>query len=166
MPARRLPSGGVWRAGLLLVLLLAASLAGKALSERRAADPAPRDSLADLAAYLAARGYAVSVADTNTAPVWVSGTLGGCLVRIADVPPQGWARSIVAQLGAGQQVRYAFGGGFYPDQPVLLTSIAEYRQRLLRYFGLVAPPPIVRAILVSPACPAGTIGPAEAPLLS
>jgi hypothetical protein len=153
-------------ASLILGLVLVLSLAAKGIAHRTADEVMPANNPGDLVSFLMKKGFTVSIADPNTAPVWVSGVQGDCRVRIADVWPQGWARSIVSAEGVGQQVRYAFAGGFYDEQPVMMTNYLEYRQRLLRYFGLSAPPPLVRAILISPHCPAGTISPDDAAVLS
>lgn len=153
-------------ASLLLGLVLVLSLGAKGIAYRVADEVLPQGRTTDLVRFLTTKGLAVSIADPNTAPVWVTGVRGDCRVRLADVWPQGWARSIVSAEGVGQQVRYAFAGGFYDDQPVLMTNYLEYRQRLLRYFGLPAPPPIVRAILISRHCPAGIISARDAAVLS
>jgi len=154
------------RTSLVLLLLLVASLGAKGLAYR-AADPAlvPAAAL-DPATFLAQRGFAVSPPVPDTAPQWITGMRGDCRVRIADVWPQGWAQSIVRDEGAGQRVLYAFAGRLYDEQPVLMTSLVHYRQRLLRYLLVDSPAPAVRAILVSPACPPATIVPADAGRLS
>lgn len=153
-------------ASLILGLVLALSLGAKGIAHRTADEVIPASNPGNLVSFLMKKGLSVTIADPNTAPVWVSGVRGDCRIRIADVWPQGWARSIVSAEGVGQQLRYAFAGGFYDEQPILLTNYLEYRQRLLRYFGLYAPPPAVRAILISPHCPAGIIGAQDAAALS
>jgi hypothetical protein len=158
---RRLPASLV-----VLGLVLVASLAAKGAALRQSDDGVPQGDITPVRTYLAAAGFDVTVADPNTAPIWITGTKGDCTIRIADVAPQGWFRSIVAEQAVGQELHYAFAGQFYADQPVLMTNYAEYRQRLLRYFGQAAPPPAVRAILVSPACPRGIVGPQDAGRLS
>jgi hypothetical protein len=154
------------RASLILAVLLVASLAGKGLALRASEAGVAGADGADMAAFLAHKGMTVTVASADTAPVWFTGTKGNCRVRIADVSPQGWARSIVAQEGASEEVRYAFGGKFHADQPVMETTLAEYGNRLLRYLGFMAPRPIVRAVLISNECPPGTMAPGDARALS
>lgn len=154
------------RASLILAVLLVASLAGKGYALRASEAVVAGADGADMAAFLAHKGMAVTVADANTAPVWYTGSKGACQVRIADVSPQGWARSIVAQEGASEEVRYAFAGKFHADQPVMETTLAEYSSRLFRYLGFMVPRPIVRAVLVSNECPQGTIAPEDALALS
>jgi hypothetical protein len=154
------------RASLILAVLLVASLAGKGFALRASEGIVAGADGPDMTAFLAGKGMTVTVASADTAPVWFTGTKGNCQVRIADVSPQGWARTIVAQEGAGQEVRYAFGGTFHADQPVMATTLAEYGNRLFRYLGFAAPRPIVRAVLISRPCPPKTIVPEDALALS
>lgn len=154
------------RASVILAVLLVASLAGKGYALRSSEAIVAGADGAEMAAFLAHKGMAVTVADANTAPIWFTGSKDTCQVRIADVSPQGWARNIVAQEGASEEVRYAFAGKFHADQPVLQTTLAEYGNRLLRYLGLMVPRPIVRAVLISNGCPPGTITPGDAAALS
>ncbi|MGN6552050.1 MAG: hypothetical protein ACTHJ3_19465 [Pararhizobium sp.] len=152
-------------ASLALVALLGTSLAGKAIATMPRA-PAAADNAAAVVALLRARGLAVTLPDHRSAPYWITGTRGACRVRIVDVPPEGWARRIVAEQTRGEALSFAFDGRFYPQQPVARTRLENYRRRLFGYLGLPAAPLHVRAVTLSPGCPADTIGPEDALALS
>lgn len=153
-------------ASLAFVLLLGVSLSAKGLGFERADEAARQDAAAPAIALLEQRGFAVEVPDRKADPVWVVGRRGACQLRVAEVSPQGWHRTAVAEQAAGQWLRFAFDGQLHRDQPVLRTKAEDYRRRLLRYLGLPAPAPAVRAVVLGPGCPEDTIGPQEADFLS
>ena len=153
-------------ASLALALVLGVSLSAKGVGLERAEGVARQDTTRFLIALLENRGFAAEVVDPKADPAWVLGRRGSCTVRIAGVSPQGWHRTAIAEQATGRWLRFAFGGQLYRDQPVLQTKVEDYRRRFLRYLGLPAPAPAVRAVVLGPACPQGTIGPEEADLLS
>ncbi len=138
---------------LAFCLLLAASLGLKATpgTEGPAASGSQDE---DIPAFLGRHGFAVTPGDPAENPVWTVGTKPGCRIEIATVAPQGWHRAVVAERGAGQRIVYVYGGRTYAEQPVLHTLLGEYRRRLERYLGVAAPPIPVRALILSPGCPA------------
>ncbi|MCO6049145.1 hypothetical protein NGM99_05000 [Mesorhizobium sp. RP14(2022)] len=137
---------------LIAAFVLAVSLSAKVHAFRSAEKAPDTNGGPDIAAFLSERGFSVAHAAPNTAPEWVTGTMGSCKVRIADVSPQGWYRSIISEERAKQRVAYSFEGTLYEDQPVLRTRLADYRARLLNYLSMMATPALVRAILVNPDC--------------
>lgn len=139
-----------------LAALLVASLAGKGVTSSRGQMPEAAEANPAIA-LLGERGLAVSLPPPNTAPAWITGNLGACLVRIADIAPQGWSRAIVQEQATGGSLSFAFAGRFYDDQPVMRTRLEDYRRRLLRYFGIRAGNTVVRAVTVSAGCPDGII---------
>lgn len=152
-------------ASLAFVALLAASLAGKAVA-MMPRTTAAADETEAVTSLLRERGLAVSLPDGTGAPAWIIGSHGACRVRVADVPPAGWARRIIAEQAEGETLRYAFGGRFYDEQPVLRTRLENYRRRLFRYVGLPVAALEIRAVTISHDCPAGTIAPEDAARLS
>lgn len=153
-------------ASLVLGLLLSVSLVAKGLGFARSDEVVPQDATTDIVAFLEQRGFAASVLDRNADPVWVVGRRGDCLLRIADISPQGWHRAAAVELAAGKRLHFAFAGQLHADQPVARTKLEDYRRRLLRYLRVMAPAPLVRAIVVAPSCPEETLGPGDAELLS
>jgi hypothetical protein len=148
-----------------LAAVLAASMAGKlaSLSRPEAALPVAGNTTV---AFLQARGFVIDAIDSTAGPAWVAVSRGACRVRVADVSPQGWSRDIVAAQAKGGRLLYAFDGSFYADQPVLRTRLRDYWRRLRYYLGLPAAPLVLRAIIVAPECPEGTIRPQDALTLS
>ncbi|MEZ0171227.1 hypothetical protein [Microvirga sp. TS319] len=99
---------------------------------------------------------------------WVYGAAGACQVRIAEVSPEGWHRSLVSQLAAGNQLFYTFGGETYSEQPIMRTRTYAYWRKLRRYFGLSTPHRPVLALIAAAGCQnvplrelAGLAGPAS-----
>lgn len=117
-------------------------------------------------AFLKAHDLNVDTPDYNSAPVWIVGARDGCTVRIAEVAPEGWARSIVAEQTIGDHLVYAFDGRFYDQQPVTRTKIENYRRRLVRYAGFQTPSLQLFAIAVSSTCSSDMLRPEDAFLLS
>jgi hypothetical protein len=138
----------------LLTLLLVLSLSFKVL----AFGVTHRSERPSIATYLKAEGMAVTLPAPDVMPGWIVGTLGACEVRMVEINPQGWSRDFISVDVGGQKVKFWFDGRRYDQQPVSETSFVDYRNRLLRYFGVPAPPPVVLAVIVSPACPAGLFG--------
>lgn len=153
-------------ASLLLLALLAASLSLKAIAFGAAHDAPALPVAQTVASYLQAKGMAVTLPQPGDVTPWVTGTAGRCRVRIAAVDPQGWSRDFVAVDAAGQTLRYWFAGRAYDAQPLAATYIAEYGNRLLRYFGLPAPVPRILAVTVSPGCADGLLTDADAAALT
>src|SRR5689334_559149 len=112
---------------LVAAFVLAVSLSAKVHAFRTAEEAPEADGGPDIAAFLSERGFSVVRAAPNTAPEWLTGTMGACRVRIADVSPQGWYRSIISEEAAKQRVAYSFEGTLYDDQPVFRTRLADYR---------------------------------------
>jgi hypothetical protein len=145
-----------------LVGLLLASLSLKAF----AFGTTHHSDRPSIASYLQSRGMAVTLPQPGVVPGWITGTLGSCEVRMVEINPQGWSRDFISVDVAGQRVRYWFDGRGYDRQPVSATSFADYRNRLLRYFGVPAPPPVVMAVVVSPTCPKGMFDDKDAAILT
>jgi len=116
--------------------------------------------------YLKSHGFSVTNPDPQAAPAWVTGIRDTCRVRIADVPPEGWARKLIDQQVGADRVLYAFDGRFYRAQPVWRTRMEKYRRRLIRYFGMQPAELAVRAVDISPGCPDGSFSAADAAYLS
>jgi hypothetical protein len=138
-------------ASIVLALLFAASLAGKAFGVRETS-PAAADS-SNAVSYLQELGLTVD-SDGSAASIWTVAARGACRVRITTVSPEGWSREVVAEQTTGEHLVYAFNGQFYAEQPVMHTTLENYRRRLVRYFGYSSPNLTVRAVAVSPDCPA------------
>ncbi|MEQ1955525.1 hypothetical protein [Mesorhizobium sp. CN2-181] len=153
------------RLSLALLLLLVVSLAGKSINFARDGEIDADDSAA-ITAYLEARGLAVQPLDLASAPLWIVGTRGDCRMRVTDVAPEGWSRTIIAEQTAGENLTYAFAGAFFAEQPAFRTQLEKYRRRLVRYAGFQAPELKIRAIAVAPACPPDLVRPEDAALLS
>jgi hypothetical protein len=139
---------------LTFALLLGLSLAIKFSGSVEAYSSGMHENDGEIAAFLTKHGFAVRRGESG-APT--TGTRGGCQVQVTDVSPQGWHRAVVAQSAAGQKLVYAFAGNIYPEQPVLRTTLDHYVWRLKRYFRMRPPPRAVRAVIISPACPADVI---------
>ena len=153
-------------ASLAFALVLGASLTAKALILEHSHAATSEDPTEELVAFLEQRGFETMVPNRAAEPVWVVGRREGCRVSIANVSPQGWHRTAVAEQAAGQRLRFAFDGELHRDQPVERTKVEDYRRRLVRYLGFSVPEPAVRAVVLGPHCPEETVGPREAELLS
>lgn len=125
-----------------------------------------RNAAQDAAAWLGGRGFMVTMPEPHTAPPWVSGTQGACLVSVAEVAPEGWSRSVVAQQARDGNLMFAFSGRLFHEQPVLATRLARYRARLGRYFGMDMPDARLLAIVVSSTCPVETVAIGDAVVLT
>lgn len=154
-----------WAISFALAGLLATSLAGKSLGLNSVNDT-ERDNGAGAVAFMKAHGLDMAPLDYSSAPVWVVGALDNCVVRIAEVAPEGWSRAIVAEQTASDRLVYAFNGRFYEEQPVMRTKIENYRRRMVRYAGFQTPSLELLAIAVSSACPSDILRPEDAVLLS
>lgn len=148
--------------GLLLVASLGAKVHGKVGGGLAATDPDDGDILA----LFARHGFATRLAERNTDPVWVTGTLGDCSIDIASISPRGWHRAVVDWRAQGQTLQYAADGELLDRQPILMPVATHYINRLKRYVGMEAPAVKVRAVITAPACPAGIIPAAELAALS
>lgn len=155
----------LWTVSFALAGLLATSLAGKSLGLNSLRDGDSDSGLAAVA-FMKAHGLDMAPLDYNSAPVWITGTRDRCVVRIAEVAPEGWARAIVAEQTVGDRLVYAFNGRFYDEQPVMRTKIENYRRRLVRYAGFQTRSLELLAIAVSSACPSDILRPEDAVLLS
>jgi hypothetical protein len=103
-------------------------------------------------ALLERHGFQVSEDPPGSDPIWVSGRAGACQVRVAAVAPEGWHRSLVAQMAAGNQLVYMFGGELYSEQPIVRTWAHHYWSRLAGSLGLSASTRPVVAVVATPAC--------------
>jgi hypothetical protein len=112
----------------------------------------------DIATVLERHAFQVEISQeqvTQEAPDEVAsvyGAAGACQVRIAEVSPHGWHRSLVSQLAVGNQLFYTFGGETYSEQPIMRTRTYAYWRRLNRYLGLSTPNRPVLTIIATPAC--------------
>ena len=137
----------------LAVLVLAVSLSLKllitaedVLTSKSSLNPS------ETAAVLERDGYEVTGSNTDNDLISVRAVAGRCSIMVAEAAPLGWHRSIIAQLAAGHQLFYIFGGRIYPEQPLVLTSLHHYWNRLRRYVGLTGVNRPVLAVVASPAC--------------
>jgi hypothetical protein len=137
----------------LAVLVLAGSLSLKllitaedVLTSKSSLNPS------ETAAVLERDGYEVTGSNTDNDLISVRAVAGRCSIMVAEAAPLGWHRSIIAQLAAGHQLFYIFGGRIYPEQPLVLTSLHHYWNRLRRYVGLTGVNRPVLAVVASPAC--------------
>jgi len=145
--------------------LLLASLAGK-VAGLGVAKEVPPDEVTPAVAFIKGRGLELQPSDPMSSPFWIVGTRGECRARVTIVPPEGWARAIIAEQTAGDRLAYAFDGRIFDQQPVARTMIENYRRRLIRYLGYSEPSLEVRAIALSPNCPSDLLRPEDARLLS
>ena len=106
----------------------------------------------EVARVLEQRNFQVSRLAPDDDLAAISGISGTCRVTIASVSPQGWHRSLIAQMAAGGQLSYLFDGGIYAEQPVFKTKLSYYWTRLNRYFGRTVRPHPVLAVIAGPAC--------------
>ena len=120
----------------------------------------------DIVAMLNRNDFKVSVASGAVDPQWVSGKRESCLLRIANVSPQGWHRAAVEWTAAGLPVLYATGGALHRNQPILVPLLRHYLRRAERYVGIPAEALKVRAIILSGDCPADLISRANLAALS
>jgi hypothetical protein len=148
---------------LAFALLLGLSLAIKFSGSVEAYSSGMHENDGEIATFLTAQGFAIRQGESGAS---TTGTRGGCQVQVTDVSPQGWHRSVIAQSAAGQKLVYAFAGNIYPEQPVLRTTLDHYVWRLKRYFRMRPPPHAVRAIIISPGCPADIVNEAKLQELS
>lgn len=144
-----------------LGLLLAASLAIKVYG--RAAPSGGQDSVGDqdIVALLQKHGFETQSAAADADPPWVHGVRDGCQIDIAGVSPQGWHRAIVAWYAAGKQLRYSALGELHDKQPILMPMVMHYLARLQRYVGIGAPDVKIRAVVITPGCPADVVSSEE-----
>ncbi|BCH30089.1 hypothetical protein MesoLjLc_20190 [Mesorhizobium sp. L-8-10] len=149
-----------------LGLLLAASLAIKVYGRAALAGSADDVGDQDIVALLQKHGFQTWRAATDTDPVWVHGTRNGCQIDIAGVSPQGWHRAIVDWHAAGKRLQYSAMGELRDQQPMLKPMMVHYLARLQRYAGIGAPEVKIRAIVITPGCPADVVPPAELAALS
>lgn len=140
--------------GLILVVSLSLKLPGLITAAVGEASMIPRR----IATVLERNDYHVELSRQKViqeAPdelAWVYGAAGACQVRIAEVSPQGWHRSLISQLAVGNQLFYTFGGETYSDQPIMRTRTYAYWRKLNRYLGLSTPNRPVLALIAAPAC--------------
>ena len=120
----------------------------------------------DIVAMLANNDFKVSIASGTVDPQWVSGKRESCLLRIANVSPQGWHRAAVEWTAAGLPVVYSAGAALHQSQPILVPLLRHYLRRAERYMGIPAEALKVRAIIMSGDCPANLISRADLAALS
>lgn len=147
-------------------LLLVASLGAKINSKMGGGLAATDPDDADILALFKRHGFAVTRAEANTDPVWITGTLAQCRVDIASISPRGWHRTVVKWHASGKTLHYTFDGGLFAEQPVLKPTAIHYLNRLKRYAGLNAPAVKVRAVVIARECPADILPTAELVALS
>jgi hypothetical protein len=138
------------RAVFCLVLLVSLLLKLPGYMDRAAA-PANLPPIGVLA-FLERHGFQVSEDSSTGELTWLSGTMGACRVLIARVAPDGWHRSLVMQIAAGNQLFYTFGGEVYSEQPVMWTRTYHYWGKLNGYVGLSVPIRPTLAVVASPNC--------------
>lgn len=147
---------------LLMVASLGAKINGKMGGGLAATDPDD----ADILALFKRHGFAVTRAEPNTDPVWITGELAQCRVDIASISPRGWHRTVVEWHASGKTLHYAVDGQLLDQQPVLKPTAMHYLNRLKRYAGLDAPAVKVRAVVIAPECPADILPSVELTALS
>ena len=143
---------------ILFTLVAVLSLALKVSANGRASDQLMYPDQDDIAAMFERNHFAVEFSPPATDPQWVIGTLGDCHMRIANVSPQGWHRSIVEWAAKDRTLFYSASGALEPEQPLLGPITHHYINRLKRYVGISAPAVRVRAIILDQGC-----GPASIP---
>jgi hypothetical protein len=141
-----------------LALLLVLSLGIKASGNITAGDPAPGTGSPVVASFLQQNGFSVDPKDPANA-MWVSGSNGPCKVEVADISPDGYQRDAVMEYAAGRPLSYVFAGSVYTDQPVVLTNLHYYWERLKRYLRLPSHDYPVRAVTTSSDCSAEMLKP-------
>ncbi|MCO6388414.1 hypothetical protein [Aliihoeflea sp. 40Bstr573] len=139
-------------ASLAIGFVLVASLSTKFMAPAASNDPGLDQNNRAVIAALDGLGFS-----TELDGGWVLGTRGACRLHVADVEPQGWTRSSIQRAAAGNPIHYAFAGQLYDEQPILRTSSAYYRRRLLAYFHIKTSPKFARAIVVANTCPSEVI---------
>jgi hypothetical protein len=143
-PALHAGFGLVLAVSLLLKLLGFTQLTGAAV-------PAPVFP-GEVAKLLERHGFQISQVTPADDLAWVSGTAGDCQVRITEVAPQGWQRSLMAEIARDHQLIYLFGGQTDPEQPISRTQANYYLNKVNRYLGLSAPSRPVLAVISTPTC--------------
>ena len=149
-----------------LVLLLVVSLTIKFSEPVSVSFADSNQDESSIVHFLNRRGFAVTVGEPESAPSWISGVRGTCIVRIATVSPQGWHRAVVAQAAAGQLLAYAYAGQIYNEQPALRTTWDHYVRRLRGHFRMQARLSPVRAVIIAPGCTASSLSPSDLKTLS
>ena len=88
----------------------------------------------------------------------VRGRLGACTVLVADYPPHGTLRQVIAIAARDvAPLRYAWRGGVSDDAPKLLPLLDFYVWREAGRLGLSPARHPIAAVAMSPDCPASRI---------
>jgi hypothetical protein len=151
---------------LSFVLLLAASLGVKVHGNLGGGMTASDPDDTDILALFSRHGFAITRAEPNTDPVWITGKQGDCTIDIASISPRGWHRAVVDWRASGRTLHYAAAGDLFDRQPILKPTAIHYLNRLKRYAGIDAAAVKIRAIVIAPECPANIIAPSEFSALS
>jgi hypothetical protein len=135
-------------------LALALTLGIKVACHAYAADTETQAAgLTPVAEVLERKGFMVDPPPPNVDPEMLAARKVDCSLRIAEVSPLGWHRDVLARLvGPHEQLRFAFRGELFANQPVWRTFIDYNWRRLLGYAGLRLPNRPVFGILASPGC--------------
>lgn len=99
---------------------------------------------------LGAKGFALSQEDGLEAPFAIA-TRGDCRIEVTTVSALGWHQAAMAARAEAQALSYVYAGRVYAQQPVMLTKVGYYWQRLVGYFGPSRQPQVF-AVITSPAC--------------
>ncbi|MDB5563260.1 MAG: hypothetical protein JWN11_2678 [Hyphomicrobiales bacterium] len=149
---RQLPSS------LLLAGLLVLSLGLKVSANIAWTGTGPDVNSTEAVAFLQSHGFSV-VAPDPLNDLWVSGSNDQCWMQIATVSALGWERDAMSESALGARLSYVYAGNIYPEQPVLLTALNHYWQRLQSYLRQPSHQYPVRAIITSNDCPANLLQP-------
>ncbi|KQZ87079.1 hypothetical protein ASD64_06415 [Mesorhizobium sp. Root157] len=151
---------------LAFALLLAVSLGLKVQLGSATSFGAQYPDGEDIEALMAKHAFVVTPPEPDTDPQWFTGVQGGCVIKIANVSPQGWHRAAVEWKAGDDPILYAAGAALHDRQPIAGPLLRYYLRRFERYAGIDAPPLKVRAIIRSGECPDSLIAPAELAALS
>ncbi|MDB5691384.1 MAG: hypothetical protein JWO81_447 [Alphaproteobacteria bacterium] len=133
-------------------LLLAASLAGKLLAERRAPEPDRSLFYAEAAGLLRQNGFDVSP-EPHRFEILLRARSPGCTLLVGDYTPYGTFAEAFRQLAAPVgPLRFAWRGRSYERAPKLRPLLEYYGQRELRRIGLATARTPIVAFAASPGC--------------
>lgn len=113
----------------------------------------PRETAADITAFLSAQGFTVSLGSEASGLSFLAATRDDCRLLVADADPRGWHRYVIRQAAApDDRVLFVYLGGIYSDQPTWLTW-ADYNWRKVNHLaGRELPKRIVLGMIASAGC--------------
>ncbi|MBO1909577.1 hypothetical protein J4G37_32765 [Microvirga sp. 3-52] len=71
---------------------------------------------------------------------------------MTEVDPQGWNRSLVAQIAKSNQLFYLFSGEIFSEQPTVRPRLYYYSNKIKRYLGIEVRHYPVLAFIAASAC--------------